>query len=113
MQMIEVDNFWHLKTFEAVLTDLQRRWDDRIHEQKDVSTHCTENSETNDGMEGIEVIDLCSKNQTKKVNSTGKRKHKARKSGQNEKQNNCKDGERKIGLGKVSQRLKVKKMKQR
>ena len=27
MQMIEVDNFWHLKTFEAVLTDLQRRWD--------------------------------------------------------------------------------------
>ena len=28
MQMIEVDNFWHLKTFEAVLTDLQRRWDE-------------------------------------------------------------------------------------
>ena len=26
MQMIEVDNFWHLKTFEAVLTKLQRRW---------------------------------------------------------------------------------------
>ena len=24
MQMIEVDNFWHQKTFEAVLTDLQR-----------------------------------------------------------------------------------------
>ena len=33
MQMIEVDNFWHLKTFEAVLTDLQRRWDERIHAQ--------------------------------------------------------------------------------
>ena len=28
MQMIEVDNFWHLKTFEGVLTDLQRRWDE-------------------------------------------------------------------------------------
>ena len=26
MHMIEVDNFWHLKTFEAVLTDLWRRW---------------------------------------------------------------------------------------
>ena len=26
MQMIEVDNFWHLKTFEAVLTDFCRRW---------------------------------------------------------------------------------------
>ena len=28
MQMIEEDNFWHQKTFEAVLTDLQRRWDE-------------------------------------------------------------------------------------
>ena len=27
IQMIEVDNLWHLKTIEAVLTDLQRRWD--------------------------------------------------------------------------------------
>ena len=53
MQMIEVDNFWHLKTFEAVLTDLWRRWDEGIHEQKDVSTHCTENNEINDEMEGI------------------------------------------------------------
>ena len=26
-QMIEVDNIWHLKTFEAVLTELRRRWD--------------------------------------------------------------------------------------
>ena len=26
-QMIEADNFWHQKTFEAVLTDLWRRWD--------------------------------------------------------------------------------------
>ena len=65
MQMIEVDNFWHLKSFEAVLTGLQRRWDEGIHKQKDVSMHCTENSEINDEMEGIEVIDLCSENQTK------------------------------------------------
>ena len=28
MQMIEADSFWHLKTFEAVLTDLWRRWDE-------------------------------------------------------------------------------------
>ena len=65
IQMIEVDNFWNLKTFEAVLTDLRRRWDEVIHKQKDVSTHCTENSETNDEMEGIEVIRLCSKNLTR------------------------------------------------
>ena len=50
-QMIKMDNFWHLKTIEAVLTDLRRRWDEQIHEQKDVSTHCTENSEINDEMD--------------------------------------------------------------
>ena len=65
MQMIEVDNFWHLKTFEVVLSDLRRRWDEGIHEQKDMSTHCTENSEINDEMSGVEVIDLSSKKQTK------------------------------------------------
>ena len=36
IQMIEVDNFWHLKTFEAVLTDLWRRQNEEIHEQKDM-----------------------------------------------------------------------------
>ena len=65
MQMIEADNFWHLKTFEVVLTNLQRRWDERIHKQKDMSTHCMENSEINDEMDGVEVIDLCSESQTK------------------------------------------------
>ena len=39
IQMIEVDNFWYLKTFEAVLTNLQRSWDEVINEQKDVSMH--------------------------------------------------------------------------
>ena len=65
MQMIEADSFWHQKTFEAVLTDLQRRWDEQIHEQKDMSMHCTENSEINDKMDGVEVVDLCSESQTK------------------------------------------------
>ena len=41
IQLIEVDNFWHLKTFGAALTDLQRRWDEEIHEQKDRFMHCT------------------------------------------------------------------------
>ena len=65
MQMIEGDNFWHLKTFESVLTNLWRKWDERIHEQKDLYMHCTENSEINNEMEGVEVIDLCSVSQTK------------------------------------------------
>ena len=67
MQMIELDNFWHLKTFEAVMTNLQRRWDKRIHKQKDMSMHCTENSEINNEMDGVEVIDLCSESQTKNI----------------------------------------------
>ena len=65
MQMIEADNFWHQKTFEAVLTNLWRRWDGRIHKQKDVSTHCMENSEISNEMDGVEVIDLCSVSQTR------------------------------------------------
>ena len=64
IQMIEVDNFWLLKTFGAVLTDLQRRRDEEIHEQKDVSMQCTENGEINNELDGKEVIDLCIKNWT-------------------------------------------------
>ena len=33
--------------------------------QKDMPTHCTENSKINDEMDGVEVIDLSSENQTK------------------------------------------------
>ena len=64
IQMIEVDNFWHLKTFGAVLTDLWRRQDNEIHEQKDMSMHCTENCEINNELDGNEVIDLWSENWT-------------------------------------------------
>ena len=39
IQMIEVDKFWHLKTFGVVLTDIWRRWDKEIHKQKDMSMH--------------------------------------------------------------------------
>ena len=34
IQMIEVENFWHLKTFVAVFTDLRRRWDKEITSRK-------------------------------------------------------------------------------
>ena len=64
IQMIDVDNFWHIKTFEVVLTELWRMWDEVIHKQKDVSTHCKENSEITNEMDGKDVIDLCSKTQT-------------------------------------------------
>ena len=31
IQIIEMDNFWHLNTIEVVLTKLWRRWDEVIH----------------------------------------------------------------------------------
>ena len=64
IQMIEADNYWHQKTFESVLTDLQRIWNEGIHEQEDISMYCTENSEMDNKMDGVEVIDLCSESKT-------------------------------------------------
>ena len=61
--MIEVDNFWHLKT-EVVLADLWRRQDEEIHKHKDKSLHCTENDKTNGELDEKEVIDLCSESLT-------------------------------------------------
>ena len=94
IQMIEMDNFWHLKTFEAVLTELRRRWDEVIHEKKDMSMHCTENCEINNELDGKEVIDLCSENQTTTSElHNGEESIEQKKAGQNEKQDNCKVGE--------------------
>ena len=64
IQMIEADNFWHQKTFESVLTNLWRMWNEGIHEQEDVSMYCPENSEIDNEMDGVEVIDLCSESKT-------------------------------------------------
>ena len=65
MQMIEVDNFWHQKTFESVLTSLWRMWNAGIHKQENGSLYCTENSKNNNKLDGVEVVDLCSVSQTK------------------------------------------------
>ena len=64
IQMIEAYNFQHLKLFVAVLTDLWRRQDNEIHQQKDESLHGTENCKTDRELDGKEVIDLCSESWT-------------------------------------------------
>ena len=78
-----------------VLTELRRRWDDVIHEQKDVSMHCTEYSEIKDEMIGKEVIDLCSKNQTIASELHDGEEIRKLKVRTNEKQNNPNFGEQK------------------
>ena len=65
IQMIEVDKFWHQKTFESVLTDLWKMWNEGIHEQDDDAMYCTEIGEIYYEMDRVEVIDLCSASQTK------------------------------------------------
>ena len=65
IKMIETDIFWHHKTFESVLSNLQNMWMEGIHELENTSMYCTNNTENDDEMDEVEVIDLCSVSQTK------------------------------------------------
>ena len=65
IQMIETDVFWHHKTFESVLSNLQKMWMEGIHELENASMYCTNNAKIDDEMDGVEVIDLCRVSQTK------------------------------------------------
>ena len=63
INMIELDNFWHRKTFESVMSDLWNMWSEGIQELENACTYCTDDDENNNEMDGIEVIDLCSVSQ--------------------------------------------------
>ena len=63
--MIETDGFWHHKTFESVLNDLQNMWMEGICELENTSMHCTNNANNDAEMDGAEVINLCSVSQNK------------------------------------------------
>ena len=65
INMIESDNFWHRKTFESVMSDLQNMWVEGIRELENAQMHCTNNDENNNEMDGVEVINLCSLSQNK------------------------------------------------
>ena len=65
INMIETDNFWHRETFESVMSDLQNMWTEGIRELENTHMHCTNNDEINNEMDGLEVINLCSVNQSK------------------------------------------------
>ena len=86
--MIEMDVFWHQKTFETFLTDLQKMWMEGIHELENASMYCTENGEINDEMDRVEVVDLCSVSQTKN-DAHGKGKERAKQESQEKNENRC------------------------
>ena len=63
MNMIESDNFCHHKTFESVKSDLRNMWLEGIQELENARMRCTDDDKSNNEMDGIEVIDLCSVSQ--------------------------------------------------
>ena len=65
INMIELDNFWHRRTFKSVMSDLWNMWMEGIQELKNSRMYCTNNDENNNEMDGVEVIDLCSVSQSK------------------------------------------------
>ena len=65
INMIELDNFWHHKTFESVISDLRSMWTEGIRELENSRMYCTNNDENNNEMDGVEVIDLHSVSHSK------------------------------------------------
>ena len=65
INMIELDNFWHRKTFQSVISVLQNMWTEGIQGLENSRMYCTNNDENNNEMDGVEVIDLCSVSQSK------------------------------------------------
>ena len=65
INMIEMDNFWHLKMFESVMTDLQNMWTEGIQESENMHMHCTNIDKNSNEMDVVEVMDLCSVSQSK------------------------------------------------
>ena len=65
INMIETDSFWHRKTFESVMSDLQNLWTEGICELENVPMHCTNNGGKDAEMDEVEFINLCSISQNK------------------------------------------------
>ena len=66
INMIKLDNFWHRRIFESVMSNLWNMWMEGIQELENSRMYCTNNDENKNEMDGVEVIDLCSVSQRKK-----------------------------------------------
>ena len=75
INMIESDNFWHRKTFESVMSNLQNMWAEGIQELGNAHMYCTNNNENNNEMDGVEAIDLCSVSQSKNDTFSDRKEH--------------------------------------
>ena len=46
INMIELDNFWHRKTFESVMSNLRNLWSEGIQELENARMRCTDDDKT-------------------------------------------------------------------
>ena len=90
INMIELDNFWHRKTFESVMSNLRNMWAEGIQELENAHMYCTNNNENNNEMDGVEVIDLCSVSQSKN-DTFSERKESAKQESQDKPKHNGMD----------------------
>ena len=72
INMIETDNFWHCKTFESVMSNVQNMWMEGIRELENTSMHCTNNDENNNEMDGVELSTYVVLVRKKEVHGEGK-----------------------------------------
>ena len=54
INMIKLDNFWHRKTFESVMSDLRNMWVEGIRELENAQMHCTNNDKNDNEMDRVE-----------------------------------------------------------
>ena len=90
IQMIATDVFWHHKTFESVLSNFGNMWTGGVHELENTSMYCTNNTENDNEMDGVEVVDLCSVSQNKNE-ACGKGKECAKQETQDKKKSDATD----------------------
>ena len=64
MYMIDMDVFWHQKTFGTVLAELQRNQDEKVNEQDVEAKDVKVNKQNVERENEKEVIDLCDETQT-------------------------------------------------
>ena len=107
INMIETDGFWHHKTFESVLSDLQNMWKEEICELENASMYCTNNAKNDDEMYGVEVIDLCSTSKTK-TEGHGKGKESAKQESQDKTKSDTSDRMRNKNRTKMSRSMTKK-----
>ena len=64
IHMINMDIFWHQKTFGLVLAKLWRNFDKQVNKQENQTKYCQEKAQIHKDKDKKEVIDLCGESQT-------------------------------------------------